>query len=88
MKKSVFSIFAVALVCFTLASCGEKLMSEAEVKAKVDELYNQQASGVASEADAQCDQQFDARVQAEVDRMVAEAAAAAPAPAPTPASKK
>ncbi len=81
MKKIVFGLLAGAMVLTTLASCGEKLMSEAEVKAKVDELYNQQASGVASELDAQCDATFEARVQAEVDRMAAEAAAAAPAPA-------
>jgi predicted small lipoprotein YifL len=85
MKKVVFGMIASAFLCFTLASCGEKLMSEAEVQAKIDELYNQQAAGVASELDAECDSQFESKVAAEVTRMEAEAAAAAPAPEPTPA---
>jgi hypothetical protein len=76
MKKLVFGMLAGALVCSTLASCGEKLLSEAEVTAKVSELYNAQAATVGSELDAQCQASFDARVQTEVDKLVADAAAA------------
>jgi hypothetical protein len=76
MKKLVLFTFAGALVCSTLASCGEKLLSEAEVTAKVSELYNAQAATVGSELDAQCQASFDARVSAEVTRMSTEAAAA------------
>jgi hypothetical protein len=85
MKKVVFGMIAGALVCCTLASCGEKLMSEAEVTAKVTELFDQQATAVASELDAKCESELQSRIDTEVARLEAEAAAAAPAPAPAPA---
>jgi hypothetical protein len=88
MKRLIFGMLAGALVCSTMASCGEKLMTDAEITAKVSELVSAQSVGVNTEADAACDAQFDARVTAEVDKMVAEAAAAAPPPAPAPVVKK
>lgn len=79
MKKLIFGIISGALVVSTLASCGEKLLSDAEVKAKIDEGVNAQSAAILSAADAECNAQFESRVQAEVARLQAEAAAAVPA---------
>lgn len=80
MKKTVFGILAGAALCISLASCGEKLMTDAEVQAEIQKGVDAQKAQVMSEASAQCDAQFEARVTAEVDRLIAEDQAASAMP--------
>lgn len=76
MKKSVLGILAGAALMFTMASCGEKLLTDEQVKAEIQKGYDEGKAAVEQEMDAKCDSEFEGRVTAEVDRMKAEAQAA------------
>jgi len=76
MKKSILSMCAGLVLVFALSSCGEKLLTEAEVSSMIDTQYNEAATAIAEEMDANCTETFDARVEAEVARMTTEAEAA------------
>lgn len=74
MKKVVFGLFALAT--FGLASCGEKLLTEAEVAAQITAKYDVAKAAVEQEMDAKCTADFDARVEAEAMRIVEDTHAA------------
>ncbi|MBL7829280.1 MAG: hypothetical protein JNJ57_21775 [Saprospiraceae bacterium] len=81
MKKTVLGILAGAALTLSMASCGEKLLTDAQVQAKIEEGFNAGKAAVETEMDAKCEADFETRVTAEVDRMKAEALAAAEAEA-------
>lgn len=74
MKKVVFGLFAVAT--FGLASCGEKLLTDAEVAQQITAKYEAGKAAVEQEMDAKCTADFDARVEAEAQRIVEDTHAA------------
>lgn len=89
MKKTLLGLFAMATL--GLASCGEKLLTEAEVQAEITKGIDAGKAAVIDEESKACDASFDARVQEGVQKKVADmeaaaaaekAAAAAAAPAP------
>lgn len=75
MKKSVLGILAGAALMFTMASCGEKLLTDEQVKAEIQKGFDDGKAAVEQEMSAKCDGEFEGRVTAEVDRMKAEAQA-------------
>jgi len=76
MKKTLLGMLAGALLTFGLASCGEKLLTDEQVKAEIEKGFEAGKGAIESEMNAKCDAEFEARVTAEVDRMKAEAEAA------------
>jgi hypothetical protein len=87
MKKTVLGILAGAALTFSMASCGEKLLTDEQVQAEIQKGFDAGKASVETEMDAKCQADFETRVTAEVDRLKAEAAAAAEAAA-TPATGK
>ncbi len=76
MKKTLLGMLAGTLLTLGLASCGEKLLTDEQVKAEIEKGVEAGRAAVESEMSAKCDAEFEARVTAEVDRMKAEAEAA------------
>lgn len=69
-------MLAGALLTLGLASCGEKLLTDEQVKAEIEKGVEAGKGAVETEMNAKCDAEFEARVTAEVDRLKAEAEAA------------
>jgi ABC-type phosphate/phosphonate transport system substrate-binding protein len=86
MKKSVLGIIAGAALMFSLASCGEKLLTDEQVQAEITKGFDAGKAAVEQEMNAKCDADFETRVTAEVDRLKAEVEAAKAAE--MPAGKK
>lgn len=82
MKKTVLSILAASVLIFSMASCGEKLLTEEQVQTEIQKGFDAGKAGVETEMDAKCQANFETRVTAEVDRLKAEAEAAAAAAMP------
>lgn len=70
MKKSLLGLFAVAAL--GLASCGEKLMTDAEVQAEITKGIEAGKAAIITEEGANCDATFDARVEEGYQKKVAE----------------
>ena len=68
MKKLIFGLLATATL--GLGSCGEKLLTEAEIAAEVTKGVEAQSAAVTTEMDTKCQSDFDARVTAEAQRIV------------------
>lgn len=75
MKKTLFGMFAAALLTFGLTSCGEKLLTEEQVKAEIEKGFEAGKGAVEKEMNDKCDAEFETRVTAEVERLKAEAEA-------------
>lgn len=72
MKKFLlFIALGVSLTALTI-SCKSKpkLLTEAELAAKVDELYQTQAEALGADLDDACDAKFDDLVQTAVDSII------------------
>jgi len=76
MKKSVLGILAGAVLMFSMASCGEKLLTDEQVQAEIQKGFDAGKAAVEQEMTAKCDAEFETRVTAEVDRLKAEYEAA------------
>jgi hypothetical protein len=83
MKKTVLGILAGAALTFSMASCGEKLLTEEQVQTEIQKGFDAGKAAVETEMDAKCQADFETRVVSEVDRLKAEAEAAAAAAMPT-----
>ena len=70
MKKTLLGIFAMATL--GLASCGEKLLTEAELQAEITKGIETGKATIIAEELVKCDTDFDAKVQAGYDAKVAE----------------
>jgi hypothetical protein len=83
MKKSVLGILAGAAMMFSLASCGEKLLTEEQVQAEITKGFDAGKAAVEQEMSTKCDADFESRVTAAVDQAKVdfEAAKAAEMPA-------
>ncbi len=68
MKKSVLGILAGAVLMFTMASCGEKLLTDEQVQAEITKGFDAGKAAVEQEMTAKCDADFEARVSAIVDQ--------------------
>ena len=68
MKKSVLGILAGAALMFSLASCGEKLLTDEQVQAEITKGFDAGKAAVEQEMSAKCDADFEARVSAVVDQ--------------------
>lgn len=83
MKKSVLGIIAGAAMMFSLASCGEKLLTDEQVQAEITTGFEAGKAAVEQEMASKCDDNFEDRVTATVDQAKAdyesEKAAAMPA---------
>jgi hypothetical protein len=80
MKKTLLGM--VAVVAMSLASCGEKLLTEAEVQAEITKGIEAGKAAIATEEAAKCDASFTARVEEGVAKMKMEAEAAKAAETP------
>jgi ABC-type phosphate/phosphonate transport system substrate-binding protein len=72
MKKSVLGILAGAALMFSMASCGEKLLTDEQVQAEIQKGFDAGKAAVEQEMSAKCDAEFETRVTAEVDKLKAE----------------
>ncbi|MCC7245870.1 MAG: hypothetical protein IT269_09335 [Saprospiraceae bacterium] len=70
MKKTVITLFAGALLAFSLASCGEKLLTPEQVQAEIAKGVEAGKPAIQQEMDAKCTSEMEARVEAEYQRMV------------------
>lgn len=70
MKKTLLGLLAVATI--SLASCGEKLLTDAEVQAEITKGIEAGKAAIISEETANCDANFDARVEEAVQVKMAE----------------
>jgi len=77
MKKTVIGIFAVAAMTFALSSCGEKLLTDAQVQEEIQKGFDAGKAAAESEMATKCDSEFEVRATAEFDRMKTEFANAA-----------
>ncbi len=68
MKKSVLGILAGAALMFTMASCGEKLLTDEQVQAEIQKGFDAGKAAVEQEMTAKCDEGFEGRVSAIVDQ--------------------
>lgn len=75
MKKTLLGIFSGLLLTLGLMSCGEKLMTDAQVQTEIQNGVEAGKGSIESEESAKCDAEFEARVTAEMDRLKAEAEA-------------
>ncbi len=82
MKKTMMALFAGAMLTFSLASCGPKLMTQAEMDAAINSGYETARVTVEAEEDQACQANFDQRVQEKVNMMDMEAQQAAQQAAP------
>lgn len=82
MKKSVLGILAGAALMFSMASCGEKLLTDEQVQAEIQKGYDAGKAAVEQEMTAKCDADFEARVTAAVDQAKADYEAAKAAEMP------
>lgn len=72
MKKTVLGMLAGAALMFSLASCGEKLLTDEQVQAEITKGFDAGKAAVESEMNAKCDADFETRVTAELDNMKAQ----------------
>ena len=75
MKKTLLGMLTGALLTFGLTSCGEKLLTEEQVKAEIEKGFEAGKGAVEKEMNDKCDAEFETRVTAEVERLKAEAEA-------------
>lgn len=75
MKKTVLGILAGAALTLTMASCGEKLLTQEQFDAEVAKGFETGRAAVESEMDAKCDTDFETRVQERVNQLDMEASA-------------
>lgn len=75
MKKTLLGLLTGALLTIGLASCGEKLLTDEQVKAEIEKGFNAGKGAIETEMNDKCQADFETRVTAEVDRLKAEAAA-------------
>ncbi|MFN0176814.1 MAG: hypothetical protein ACKVU0_19390 [Saprospiraceae bacterium] len=68
MKKSILGILAGAALIFSMASCGEKLLTDEQVQAEITKGYEAGKAAVEQEMTAKCEADFEARVSAIVDQ--------------------
>lgn len=71
MKKTVLSILAGAALTFSMASCGEKLMTDEQVQAEIQKGFDAGKAAVETEEDQKCDAAFEANVTHVVDSLKA-----------------
>lgn len=79
MKKGLLTTLATgAFFALTLVSCGEKFtpMTEEQVTAKVDELYNAQKDAKLAELKTACEAEVAAKAAAKFEELKAGAVAA------------
>ena len=69
MKKTVLGVLAGAALMFSLASCGEKLLTDEQVQAEIQKGFDAGKAAVESEENAKCDTEFETRVTAELENM-------------------
>ncbi len=72
MKKTVLGMLAGAALMFSLASCGEKLLTDEQVQAEITKGFDAGKAAIESEMNAKCDADFETRVTAELDSMKAQ----------------
>jgi hypothetical protein len=77
MKKLVLGLFAA----FTLASCGEKLLTPEQIEMEVTKGFDAGKAAIETEVNAKCDADYQARVDAKAAELVSAAEAAAAMPA-------
>jgi len=68
-------MLAGAAMMFSLASCGEKLLSNEQVQAEITKGYEAGKTAVETDENAACDAAFETRVTEKVTMMVQEAEA-------------
>lgn len=74
MKKIFFGLLAGAAFTLSMASCGEKLLTDEQVKSEIDKRVAEQKAIVEKEEAANCDARFEQAVTVEVQRMQDDAA--------------
>ncbi len=72
MKKSILGILAGAALIFSMASCGEKLLTDEQVQAEITKGYEAGKAAVEQEMTAKCEADLETRVSAIVDQAIAD----------------
>ncbi|GAB4493332.1 MAG: hypothetical protein OHK0019_17080 [Saprospiraceae bacterium] len=75
MKKTILGILTGASLTLSLASCGEKLLTQEQFDAEVTKKVEAGRASVESEMNAKCDAEFEQRVQERVNQLDQENAA-------------
>ncbi len=78
MKKTILGILAGSALTLSMASCGEKLLTQEQFDAEVAKKVEASRAAVESEMNAKCDTDFETRVTERVNQLDMEAAAAQP----------
>ena len=79
MKKTLLGIFAGVALTLSMASCGEKLLTDEQVQAEITKGFEAGKAAVETEVNGKCDADFEKRVQEKVAALDAAAQAAEPA---------
>ncbi len=82
MKKMFMGILAGAAMMLTMASCGEKLLTDAEVQQEIAKGVEAGKPAIEAEVNAACESTFQARVDSKVAELQMAAEAAMPQEAP------
>jgi len=75
MKKTIIGIFAGAALTISMASCGEKLLTQEQFDVEVTKKVEAGRAAVESEMNAKCEAEFETRVQERVNQLDLENAA-------------
>jgi hypothetical protein len=69
MKKAILGILAGASLTLSMASCGEKLLTQEQFDAEVAKKFEAGRPAVESEMTAKCDAEFETRVTERVRQL-------------------
>lgn len=84
MKKTALAFLTGTAMLFSLASCGEKLLTPEQVDAAVTQGFETGKAAIETAENAKCEADFEQRVQEQINALDVAAQEAA---ATTPASK-
>lgn len=74
MKKTLLGILAGAALTLTMASCGDKLLTDEQVQAEITKRFEAQKTEVEAQENQACDAAFDTRVADELSKLTTAAA--------------
>lgn len=69
MKKTVLGILAGAALTFSMASCGEKLLTDEQVQTEIQNGFDAGKAAVETEMEEKCLSEFETSVTAVVDSL-------------------
>ncbi len=83
MKKTALAFLTGTVMLFSLASCGEKLLTPEQVDAAVTQGFEAGKAAVETAENTKCEADFEQRVQEQINALDVTAQEAATTPAPS-----